>query len=100
VVSTTDSSDFDAVGMETITLPARSRATGATLKEIAPSAVHGVQIAGIRRGAMRILNPSADECLCGGDELLALGTPDRLRAFKVWAREVAPLAAASGSASG
>jgi CPA2 family monovalent cation:H+ antiporter-2 len=88
-VSATDTSDFDVVGLETITLPPGSRATGATLKGIAPSAAHGVQIAGIRRGPVRILNPGADECLCVGDELLALGTPDRLRAFKAWAREKA-----------
>lgn len=88
-VAAADSSDFDVVGLETVTLPPRSRATGATLMEIAPSAKHGVQVAGIRRGPMRILNPGADECLCVGDELLVLGTPDRLRAFKTWAREVA-----------
>ena len=87
LVSATEISDFDVVGLETILLPAGSRATGATLMEIAPSARHGVQIAGIRRGPLRILNPGAEECLCVGDELLALGTPDRLRAFKIWARE-------------
>ncbi len=86
-VAAADASDFDVVGLETVTLPAGGRATGATLLEIAPSAKHGVQVAGIRRGSQRILNPGADECLCGGDELLVLGTPDRLRAFKVWARE-------------
>ncbi len=88
-VAAADSSDFDVVGLETVTLPPRSRATGATLMEIAPSAKHGVQVTGIRRGPMRILNPAANECLCVGDELLVLGAPDRLRAFKVWAREVA-----------
>jgi CPA2 family monovalent cation:H+ antiporter-2 len=67
-VAATDSSDFDVVGLETVTLPPRSRATGATLIQIAPSAKHGVQVAGIRRGPLRILNPGADECLCVGDE--------------------------------
>lgn len=89
VVSAVDISDFDAVGLDTVTVPAGSRAVGATLVELAPAARHGVQLAGIRRGPMRILNPRADERLQVGDELLALGTPVKLREFKAWVREVA-----------
>jgi len=41
-----------------------------------------VQIAGIRRGGVRILNPGAHEMLLHGDELLALGTPLQIREFR------------------
>ncbi len=83
-----DGADFDAVGLETVTVPAGSRAAGATLLEIAPAARHGVQIAGVRRGLLRTLSPGADERIAEGDELLVLGTPVKLREFKVWVREV------------
>ncbi len=85
-----DSADFDAVGLETITVPAGSRAAGATLLELAPAARHGVQIAGVRRGTTRILSPGAEERVATGDELLALGTPVKLREFKAWVRETGP----------
>ena len=86
-VSASDSSDFDAVGLETVTVPTGSRAAGGTLVELGPASRHGVQLAGVRRGALRILNPGADERLQAGDELLALGTPVKLREFKAWVRE-------------
>jgi CPA2 family monovalent cation:H+ antiporter-2 len=87
-VSAAESSEFDVVGLETVTVPAGSRAAGGTLAELAPASRHGVQLAGVRRGAMRILNPGADERLQAGDELLAIGTPVKLREFKAWVREI------------
>lgn len=87
-VAATEASEFDAVGLETIVVPAGSRAAGATLAELALSSVHGVQLAGVGRGPMRILNPGPEERLRTGDELLALGTPVKLRAFRAWVREV------------
>ena len=85
-----EGSDFDVVGLETVTVPAGSQASGATLAELAPASRHGVQIAGLRRGMMRVLSPGAEERIEAGDELLALGTPVRLRDFKAWVRETAP----------
>jgi len=82
-----DGSDFDVVGLETVVVPAESRAAGCNLAELAPASRHGVQIAGIRRGAIRVLSPGAEERIAAGDELLALGTPVKLRAFKAWVRE-------------
>lgn len=90
-----EGSDFDVVGLETVTVPAESRACGATLSELAPAARHGVQIAGLRRGPTRLLGPGADERIQCGDELLALGTPVKLRAFKAWVREAAGETASS-----
>jgi CPA2 family monovalent cation:H+ antiporter-2 len=89
-VSAGDASDFDAVGLETVTVPAGSRAAEAALIELAPAARHGVQLAGVRRGPVRILNPRADERLRAGDELLLIGTPVKLREFKAWVREIEP----------
>jgi CPA2 family monovalent cation:H+ antiporter-2 len=80
---------FEEVRMEALTVAANSRAAGSTLAELSPSQTHHVQIAGINRGGLRILNPKADERVRAGDELLALGAPVSLRDFKSWLREPA-----------
>ena len=73
--------------METCELPGWSRAAGQTLGALSPAQEHGVQIAGVRRGSARILNPAAQEQLRAGDEVLMLGTPVQIREFKQWLRE-------------
>jgi CPA2 family monovalent cation:H+ antiporter-2 len=78
---------FEEVRMEAITVPEASPADGRTLGEISPARQHGVQIAGINRAGVRILNPGALEVLRIGDEFLALGTPVQLREFRVWLSE-------------
>ncbi len=78
---------FEEVRMEALTLPAWSQAAGRTLGELSPAQNHRVQIAGIHRGGVRILNPSAHETLQAGDEILALGAPAHIADFKVWLRE-------------
>lgn len=75
---------FEEVQMQSVALPDWSRAAGKTLGEIAPAQTFGVQIAGVHRGGVRILNPSADERLRAGDEVLTLGTPEQLREFRSW----------------
>jgi len=67
-------------------VPGWSRAAGRTLGELSPARNHGVQIAGVHRGGVRILNPTAQETLCAGDEVLALGAPQHLAEFKAWLR--------------
>jgi CPA2 family monovalent cation:H+ antiporter-2 len=78
---------FEEVRMESIVVPKWSRAADRTLAELSPARNHGVQIAGVRRGGLRILNPSAHETLRGGDEILVLGTPVQIGEFGVWLRE-------------
>ncbi|MBP6507836.1 MAG: cation:proton antiporter, partial [Opitutaceae bacterium] len=78
---------FEEVRMEALPVPRWSRAAGRTLMELSPAQTHGVQIAGISRGAQRILNPSGQETLQSGDEVLALGTPVQIREFKIWLSE-------------
>jgi Kef-type K+ transport systems, membrane components len=90
-----ETSDFEGIGLETVKVPEGSRAAGSSLLELAPNARHGVQIVGIRRGAMRLLSPGAEERVEVGDELLALGTPEKLRSFKTWVRETEQPSAAT-----
>jgi CPA2 family monovalent cation:H+ antiporter-2 len=78
---------FEEVRMEAVKIPSWSRAAGHTLGGLSPAQNHGVQIAGVNRGGLRILNPRAQETVLAGDELLALGAPVHIAAFKVWVRE-------------
>jgi CPA2 family monovalent cation:H+ antiporter-2 len=77
---------FEEVRMEAVVLPGWSRAAGRTLGELSPAQEHGVQVAGVHRGGLRILNPSATETLRAGDEVLVLGTPVQIAEFKTWLR--------------
>jgi CPA2 family monovalent cation:H+ antiporter-2 len=87
VSGTAQASHFDEVRMEIVTLPHASKLLGQTLAELAPSRRHGVQIAGINRDGSRLLNPGADEKLLAGDEVLVLGGPEQIAAFRAWVEE-------------
>jgi CPA2 family monovalent cation:H+ antiporter-2 len=78
---------FEEVSMEAMSVPAWSRAAEKTLGDLSPARQFGVQIAGIHRGGLRVLNPSAHEVLHAGDEILVLGTPAQNEEFKAWLRE-------------
>lgn len=78
---------FEEVRMEALAVPEGSRAAGLTLAELAPARTHHVQIAGLNRRGVRILNPRADEKLQAGDEALVLGAPMHIAEFKAWLRE-------------
>ena len=78
---------FEEVRMEAVMVPVWSRAAGQTLGFLSPAQNHGVQIAGVHRGGLRILNPTAHETLRGNDEILVLGTPVQIAEFKEWLRE-------------
>jgi len=80
-------SRFDEVRLETVKLPPGSHLAGWTLAELAPNRRCGVKVAGIHRGAQRILNPTGEEHLRAGDDVLVLGTPEQITAFRVWANE-------------
>ena len=85
--STVSESIFEEVQMQSLLVPPWSRGVGRTLTELALARTFGVQVAGIHRGGLRILNPRAEEKIAGGDELLALGTPGQIREFKTWLNE-------------
>lgn len=78
---------FEEVQMQAIVVPEWSRAVGQTLGVIGPAKNFGVQIAGVNRSGVRILNPGADEMLNATDEVLALGTREQIREFREWLRE-------------
>jgi CPA2 family monovalent cation:H+ antiporter-2 len=79
---TTTVSNFDEVLMEAVTIPPGCGLHGRTLVEVTLSQAYGLQVAGINRGGFRILNPGGDEKLFTGDEVLVLGSPDQIKAFK------------------
>lgn len=78
---------FAEVQMQAMDVPEWSRASGRSLSELALAREFGVQIAGINRAGVRILNPSAEERLGAGDEVLALGSIDQLKEFRGWLRD-------------
>ena len=78
---------FEEVSMEAVQVPGWSRAVDRTLGELSPAQQFGVQIAGVHRQGMRILNPSASETIRAGDEILVLGTPMQNSEFMAWLRE-------------
>lgn len=80
-------SNFDEVRLDKVDLPARSPLAGRTLAELAPMVRVGVQVAGIHRAGRRILNPGGGERLEERDEVLVLGTPDQVKAFRLWVQE-------------
>jgi CPA2 family monovalent cation:H+ antiporter-2 len=81
-------SEFEDVRMEAILVPVGSPAADKDLKTLIPSQSSHVQIAGIRRGETRVLNPAGDEVVGVGDELLVLGTPDQITGFREWLESV------------
>jgi CPA2 family monovalent cation:H+ antiporter-2 len=80
-------SQFEEVWMQSVVVPAWSRAVGKTLGELSLAQRHGVQVAGVNHGGQRVLNPNAHEVLVAEDELLVLGTPVQIRDFKLWLQE-------------
>lgn len=80
-------SNFDEVRMAAVSLPVDSAMHGRTLAELALSRIYGLQVAGINRGGVRTLNPGGEEKLCSGDDVLVLGSPDQIEAFKVGLRK-------------
>jgi len=79
---TPSGSTFDEVRMESVEIPPGAGLHGRTLAELALSREYGLQVAGISRGSLRILNPGGDEKIFTGDHVLALGSPDQIKAFK------------------
>ncbi|MFA5058746.1 MAG: cation:proton antiporter, partial [Opitutaceae bacterium] len=75
-------SNFDEVRMESIELPPGCGLHDRTLADLALGRAFGLQVAGINRAGRRILNPRGDERLYTGDNVLVLGSPDQIKAFK------------------
>ncbi|MCF7688962.1 MAG: cation:proton antiporter [Cephaloticoccus sp.] len=85
VSGTQPTSGFDDVRMETVVVPGNSGLANRTLAELAPTHQVGVQVTGIHRQGVRILNPGGEEKLLPHDEVLLLGTETQISAFASWA---------------
>ena len=72
------------VRMEPMQVPAAGAVAGRNLRELGLTPRLGVQVAGVRRGEQRRLNPGPEEVLHAGDEILVLGTPAQLDACRAW----------------
>ncbi|OAM90941.1 hypothetical protein AW736_00345 [Termitidicoccus mucosus] len=79
--------EMDAVRMEMLTVPAESSVDGRTLHELSPAQSYHVQIVGIRRAGMRLLNPGGRASLHSGDELLVIGASNEIASFRHWLEE-------------
>ncbi len=66
--------------LETITLAAGSPAAGRLIRELELRTRTGASIVGIERHGAKLINPSADEELQAGDQVLLLGTRPQLDA--------------------
>lgn len=75
-------SNFDEVRMESVELTQGCWLHDRSLAEISLGREFGLQVAGINRAGLRILNPRGEEKLYTGDSVLVLGSPDQIKAFK------------------
>ncbi len=70
-------------GLESLDVPEAWPDSGKTLRELDFVRRFDVQVAGIRRGQLRIITPSGDDTVESGDHLLVLGSSDRIREFRL-----------------
>lgn len=89
----TSKEHFDEARLEVIPVPSSAVHAG-TLADLEISRRLGVMIAGIERNGHQVMNPNPQEHLSGGDRLLVLGPPERVRAFRQWLIGRSPPAAA------
>lgn len=81
--SSDDSPDFEDALLETVSVPAGPR-VGMSLAELEILRQTGVLVVGIERHDVKIINPTGEDRLEEGDELLILGSPQQIRNFKSW----------------
>lgn len=77
-------SEFEHVSLDTIVVPEKNPAEGKPLRALESAGLRNLQIVGIHRNGQRLLNPGADDTLQAGDELLILGTTDKIRELNEW----------------
>ncbi len=72
------------LGLEHLSVPATSRHVGKSLGELALNSLFGIQVVGIERDQRPVLSPDRSESLQPGDQLLVLGTPERVNEMAFW----------------
>lgn len=75
---------FAELTNETVRVPETSAHGGQTLAELDLIRRFGVQVVGIRRGPDRRILPSGEDVVLPGDQLLLLGTIDRIERCRTW----------------
>ncbi len=75
---------FDEVRMERVAVPLDSPRAGQSLARLRIKQVTGVQVAAIQRGDSFKSNPGGAEPIRAADELLVLGSPEKIHAFRRW----------------
>lgn len=78
-----ETTSFDEARLEAVRVPAGKR-TGSSLAQMQIQRRTGVLVAGHGRDGQRTINPAPTEVLRPGDEVLVLGAPSQIRAFKRW----------------
>jgi CPA2 family monovalent cation:H+ antiporter-2 len=68
--------------LETIIIAEDSLAAGKLIHELELRTRTGASIVGIERSGAKLINPSADEELQSGDQVLLLGTRDQIDSAK------------------
>jgi CPA2 family monovalent cation:H+ antiporter-2 len=80
----TEAAKLADLGLEQLTVPATSRHVGKSLGELALNSLFGIQVVGIERDQRPVLSPNRSESLQPGDQLLVLGTPERVNEMAFW----------------
>jgi CPA2 family monovalent cation:H+ antiporter-2 len=88
VVQTGGPAGFDELTMETVKVPMGSVMAGQSLAALDMIRKYEVQLGGLRRRGQVQFAPSGQAQFEEGDELLVLGTVERLRAFEVAMNQV------------
>jgi len=72
------------LSLEHLSVPAGSRHVGKPLGDLALNSLFGIQIVGIERDHRPVLSPGRSETLQSGDQLLVLGTQERVNEMAFW----------------
>jgi len=77
---------FEEIHMEKLIVDTGSKAAGMVLGDLHTLRPGPVLVAGLIRDGQPMASPAAGDRMQAGDELLVLGTRDRIRALKQWVR--------------
>lgn len=80
-------SHFEEAILDTLVIPEDARIVGSQLAEARIYDDTGVQIMGIEREGVRIMNPSGKEALQANDRVLVMGSAAEIREFQAWMME-------------
>lgn len=81
---TENESAMDALGLLPLAVPLSSKHAGKSLSEMELPTHWGVQVVGIQRNGVTHISPGRSATLNPGDQLLVLGTPDRVNELAFW----------------